>query len=156
MNATKVKYWDTVRFTLLVINLGPDTAVNARVKDLLPAGLKFVSASSPSYDPVSGIWIIGNLSKGEIAILDIIARVITSNRNITNVATVTSDIYDPNMDNNKASVTIEVAAKKPPGPGAKKPPGPGEIPMQPTGIPLLLMVFAVLSLIMGFGLSKKY
>ena len=148
VNATKVKYWDTVRFTLLVINLGPDTAVNARVKDLLPAGLKFVSASSPSYDPVSGIWIIGNLSKGEIAILDIIARVITSNRNITNVATVTSDIYDPNMDNNKASVTIEVAAKKPP--------GPGEIPMQPTGIPLLLMVFAVLSLIMGFGLSKKY
>ncbi|MGB9909388.1 MAG: DUF11 domain-containing protein, partial [Methanothermobacter tenebrarum] len=150
VNATKVRYGDTVRFIIGVINFGPDTAVNVRVTDLLPAGLQFVSASSPSYDPVSGVWIIGNLSKGSIATLSIIARVVTSNKNITNVATVTSDIYDPDMGNNKASVTIEVGGRPP------KPPSPWEVPMQPTGVPLVLMVFAVLSIIVGFSASRRY
>ncbi|MDI3484671.1 MAG: hypothetical protein PWQ74_1258 [Methanobacteriaceae archaeon] len=143
---------DTVRFTVIVENLGPDTAVNTRVIDLLPMGLQYVSstATQGSYDPATGIWTIGDLTSGAVATLEIIARVIVSDVSITNVATVTSGIYDPNLDNNMGSVTIEVSKKPTP-----KPPKPGEVPMQPTGTPLSLMVLGVLSIIAGFAVSRK-
>ena len=154
-NQTIVKYLDTVRFTVIVENLGPDTAVNTRVIDLLPMGLQYVSstATQGSYDPVTGIWTIGDLTSGAVATLEIIARVIVSDVSITNVATVTSGIYDPNLDNNMGSVTIEVSKK--PTPKPPKPPKPGEVPMQPTGTPLSLMVLGVLSIIAGFAVSRK-
>jgi len=150
VNNTAPRYGETVKFTLVVTNLGPDTAVNVLVTDLLPAGLQFVSASSSNYDPASGIWIVGSLANGAVATLEIIAKVIASDVTITNVATVTSDIYDPNLSNNKGSVTIKVAKKPTP-----KPPKPGEIPMQPTGTLLCLMVFATLAIISGFAVSRK-
>ena len=153
VNNTAPRYGDIIKFTMNVVNVGPDAAENVVVSDLLPSGLQFVSASSSSYDPVSGIWTVGNLAKGAVVSLEIIAKVIASDVTITNVATVTSDIYDPNPSNNKASVTIKVAKK--PTPKPPKPPKPGEIPMQPTGTPLYLMVFAVLAIISGFAVSRK-
>ena len=37
-----------VTFQIVATNQGPDVAVNATVKDILPAGVTFVSLSSPS------------------------------------------------------------------------------------------------------------
>ncbi|WP_146737604.1 DUF11 domain-containing protein, partial [Methanothermobacter tenebrarum] len=154
-NQTVVNYLDTVKFTLTVTNNGPDTGVNVRVTDLLPAGLQFLSAnaSQGSYNETTGIWTIGELANGAVATLDIIAKVVASNTSITNVATVTSDIDDPNPSNNRDSVTIKVGKK--PTPKPPKPPGPGEVPMQPTGTSLSLMLLAVLSIIGGFAVSRK-
>ena len=153
-NQTTVNYLDTVKFTITVENLGPDTATGVIVEDLLPAGFEWISDSSNgSYDPLSGIWTVGELANGTMATLEVIAKVMVSDVTITNVATVTSDIYDPNPDNNRDSVTIKVSKK--PTPKPPKPPKPGEVPMQPTGTPLSLMVFAVLSIIAGFATSRK-
>ncbi|BDH78982.1 hypothetical protein MTTB_03610 [Methanothermobacter tenebrarum] len=153
-NQTTVNYLDTVKFTITVENLGPDTATGVIVEDLLPAGFEWISDSSNgSYDPLSGIWTVGELANGTMATLEVIAKVMVSDVTITNVATVTSDIYDPNLDNNRDSVTIKVSKK--PTPKPPKPPKPGEVPMQPTGTPLSLMVFAVLSIIAGFATSRK-
>ncbi|HOL68858.1 MAG TPA: DUF11 domain-containing protein, partial [Methanothermobacter sp.] len=126
-------------------------ATNVRVSDLLPAGLQFVGAlaSQGTYNSGTGVWTLGDLASGAVASLQIIARVIVTNTTITNVAVVTSDVYDPDPSNNEASVTIKVM------PGPPKPPKPGEIPMQPTGTPLYLMLLAVLSIIGGFAVSKK-
>lgn len=154
-NVTSVNYLDTVKFTITAENLGPDTATGVTVTDLLPAGLEFVSSTTTqgTYDPSTGTWTIGELVNGATATLEIIAKVIVSDVAITNVATVTSDIYDPDPDNNRDSVTIKVSKK--PTPKPPKPPKPGEVPMQPTGTPLSLMVFAVLSIIAGFAISRK-
>ncbi|HPQ04754.1 MAG TPA: DUF11 domain-containing protein, partial [Methanothermobacter sp.] len=77
-NAATVNYLDTVKFTLTVTNNGPDAGVNVRVTDLLPAGLQFVSVNSTDYNSTSGIWTIGELAKGAVATLEIIAKVVAS------------------------------------------------------------------------------
>ena len=47
-----VKTGETVIWTITVINNGPDTAVNTRVTDKLPAGLVYVTHSGEgNYDP---------------------------------------------------------------------------------------------------------
>ena len=89
-----------VVFTVTVTNAGPDTAVNARVSDLLPAGFGFVSAtpSVGSYDNVTGLWSVGDLANGASATLQLVAQILASNTTLTNPANGSSDIYDWNID----------------------------------------------------------
>ncbi|MGV3639281.1 MAG: hypothetical protein ACO1NZ_02105, partial [Adhaeribacter sp.] len=53
---------ETVSFTVMVQNNGPDAATAVQILDPLPAGLSFVSASasSGSYDPASGLWTLAS------------------------------------------------------------------------------------------------
>ena len=103
-------YLDTVKFTVRVKNRGPDKATGVKVEDKLEEGLEFVEATATkgNYDPESGIWTVGDLAAGEEATLEIVAKVVESNTTITNVAKVTSDIYDPEPEDNEAEVTITV------------------------------------------------
>ena len=100
---------DLIYWTLEVTNNGPDVAVNAFVVDVLPDGLEYVSDDSAgSFDPESGIWILGNLDNGESRALRILTKVMVSNAVIINNANVTSATYDPNMDNNRDNSSITV------------------------------------------------
>lgn len=84
-----------VIFTITVTNAGPNATTGVTVKDLLPAGLNYVS-SSGSYVAGSGIWTIGGLGVGVSTTLTISATV-TNSGSMTNVAQVmTSDEFDPN------------------------------------------------------------
>ena len=65
---------DTVTYTLFVTNHGPSDATAIVVADTLPAGLTFVSQSG-GYDPVTGIWNVGDLPPGDTAWIDISASV---------------------------------------------------------------------------------
>lgn len=78
-----------VTFTITVRNSGPNTATNVVVQDQLPAGLSLVSytVSQGSYNPGTGIWVVGNLLNGATATLTITATV-TAPGNITNIAQV--------------------------------------------------------------------
>ncbi|WP_143198727.1 DUF11 domain-containing protein, partial [Bradyrhizobium sp. AS23.2] len=54
---------DTITFTVTLSNVGPTTATNVSVQDLLPAGLSFLSAtpSQGSYVNGTGVWTVGTV-----------------------------------------------------------------------------------------------
>ncbi len=98
-----------VTFTIAATNLGPNDATGVQVKDLLPAGLTFVSStvSQGSYTAGTGVWIIGNLALGVTAALHIVATV-TGTSKVTNVASRlagTPPDFDPGNNTSRASVT---------------------------------------------------
>ena len=100
------KYLDNVIYTIVVTNHGPDDSFNVTVRDVLPNSLRFISASG-NYDPVTGIWFIGHLAKGQSATLTITAQAIFPGI-ITNDANVTGSGYDVNLTNNHDNITITV------------------------------------------------
>ena len=79
-----------VTFTVTAHNNGPSPATGVQVKDLLPAGLVYVSSTTTAgpYDQVSGFWTVGTLTNGSTATLTITVKV-TSLTNVTNTATKT-------------------------------------------------------------------
>ena len=103
------KYLQNVTYTLTAHNNGPDTTTGVVVLDKLPAGLKFISASgNGTYDSTTGIWTIGTLANGENAILQIVAQIIASNTQITNIAGINGTNYDQNTTNNESNTTVTV------------------------------------------------
>lgn len=69
-----------VTFTITVSNLaGVSNATGVVVKDLLPAGVTFVSStpSQGTYAQGTGLWTVGNLNAGSNATLQIVATVTT-------------------------------------------------------------------------------
>ncbi len=101
------KYLDNVIYTIVVTNHGSDDSFNVTVRDMLPNTLRFISASG-NYDPVTGIWFIGHLAKGQSATLTITAQAIFPGI-ITNNANVTGSGYDVNLTNNHDNITITVS-----------------------------------------------
>ena len=94
---------DTVNYTITVTNLDSVDATDVVVNDLLPSGLKFISADPQGvYDPSTGIWNVGNLDAGASTKLSIRTKVIQSGE-ITNKATLNED---SNPSNNEAEVTF--------------------------------------------------
>jgi uncharacterized repeat protein (TIGR01451 family)/fimbrial isopeptide formation D2 family protein len=103
---------DNVTFTVTLENLGPSTAQTVAVNDLLPAGLRFVSAtpSAGSYSAGSGVWTLGAVTSGTTNTLLIVATVLAPSsgpaQQLTNTATATSTTPDPNPDNNTDDSTV--------------------------------------------------
>ena len=91
-----VNVGQNVSFTLTLANDGPNDATGVTVRDQLPAGLTFVSASpAADYDAASGIWTVGMIGNGATRSLFVTARVDQAGP-ITNVAQVaSSDQPDP-------------------------------------------------------------
>lgn len=98
---------DNVTFTLQLANAGPDTGTGVRVRDLLPAGLAFVSSSnsSGSYNSSTGIWDVGTLSAGGNLSLTIVATPTTADPLTNTAEVIASNQYDPDStpDNNVPS-----------------------------------------------------
>ena len=108
---TSYNLGDTVTVTVTVKNNGPDNASGVSIKDLLPTGLNYSSsnASTGSYDNTTGIWKIGNLNNGSTVTLTITA-IATALNNIINTASKNNETqYDPNLNNDAQSVTLNVA-----------------------------------------------
>ncbi len=103
---------DNVTFVVTVDNLGPSTAANVVVNDLLPAGLQYVShsASTGTYVPGTGIWTIGTMLSDASGFLTIVAQVTAPASGpalpVTNTATATSTTPDPNPENNTDDKTV--------------------------------------------------
>lgn len=71
-----------ISITMTVANApsSPNAASGIVVRNLLPAGLSFVSASgSGTYNPATGDWTVGTLAPGQNAALTIIATVLAGN-----------------------------------------------------------------------------
>ena len=82
---------DMITFTIDVVNQGPDDATGVVVTDQLPSGYTYESHSTAdgTYDEITGLWDIGNLTVGSTATLTITATVLGTGNHI-NLAEVTS------------------------------------------------------------------
>lgn len=103
-----------VTFTVTATNYGPNTAQNAYVNDTITCqGLTYQyishNVSKGSYDPNTGIWTIGNLEPGQSETLNITVEV-SGPGTITNTAEIRSDTPDSNLMNNRASISVTIAA----------------------------------------------
>jgi uncharacterized repeat protein (TIGR01451 family) len=96
-----------VTYTLTVTNNGPDAATNVTVSDPTPANLAFVSASIPC---VGGFpCALGDLAAGASTIVSVTFAIDTgASGSVVNVATVGSDTFDPNANNNDSSVSTTI------------------------------------------------
>ncbi|QNR86146.1 DUF11 domain-containing protein [Pedobacter riviphilus] len=102
-----------VVFTLKAENLGEGNAVGVSVTDLLPSGFTYVSSVAPSgtsYDPISGIWTIGDLASNASISLSITAKVVATGTNI-NTATITGSQPDQVTTNDQSSVSTITGSK---------------------------------------------
>ncbi len=112
VNDTAPNVGDNVTFTITLENVGPSTAQNVAVNDLLPAGLQFVSAtpSAGSYTAGSGVWTLGSVPAATTNTLLVVATVLAPSSGpaqaLTNTATATSTTPDPNPDNNTDQSTL--------------------------------------------------
>ncbi len=108
-----------VTFTITLTNDGPGEATGVIVRDVLPSGLVFVSATASSgiYDSQSGLWTVIRVAAGSSHTLQIVVRIV-SGTSIINVAEImASDQNDPdstpgneNVDEDDlSSVTLTVA-----------------------------------------------
>ena len=90
-------YGQTVQYSLVLVNVGPDGATGVKVQEKLPAGLVFrsvVSNSAGAYDAVTGDWIVGSVAAGATQTL-VLSVLINAPGPIVNVAQVsTSDQFD--------------------------------------------------------------
>jgi uncharacterized repeat protein (TIGR01451 family)/CSLREA domain-containing protein len=127
-NKTSVKQGDLLTYTVRVRNLGPETAPNVVVTNVLSTGVTFVSAThakgSHTAPPVGETgtvtWYLGDMldQANETTEIKVTVR-IKGKTTVTNTASVTSDAVDPNTANNTAALTVSVAA------GSTKPPAKG-------------------------------
>ncbi|MEI7901194.1 MAG: DUF11 domain-containing protein, partial [bacterium] len=108
-----------VTFTLVVNNKGPGNATSVSVRDILPTGLRFASASSGAYTSSNGTWNIGALSRNSSTSL-LITATTTRSGVITNSAQVWTAVQgDPDStpgnsvptedDQSQAVITVEEA-----------------------------------------------
>ena len=105
-----------ITFTLTLTNDGPDTATGVAVLDQLPAGLTFVSdnPSQGTYDNITGLWTVGSVPNQEVATLNIVATVTTTNPVVNTAQVSASDQPDPDStpgnnnpdEDDQASVTV--------------------------------------------------
>jgi uncharacterized repeat protein (TIGR01451 family) len=98
---------DTIRYTVTLIDTGPDAATDVRVTDLLPAGLTFVSAtpSQGTYDSGTGRWTLGTVTTTAPQTLVIDAKVTSPNPQTNTATIVHTDQFDPDTNNNTTSTT---------------------------------------------------
>jgi uncharacterized repeat protein (TIGR01451 family) len=95
-----------ITYTITATNNGPDKANGVQVTDSLPAGLTYSSytASTGSYNSLTGVWNIDNINDNQVETLNITAK-ITGTGTITNTAAVSAETqYDWNSNNNAETI----------------------------------------------------
>lgn len=102
---------DSVVFTIIVSNAGPDNASGVIFTDAVPSGIVFTNTSSGDYSISSNLWTIGDLDAGNVTTLLVYAYVEagTSGSTLTNtVQLISADQSDVNPANNQDSAVVVV------------------------------------------------
>ncbi|WP_298521337.1 Ig-like domain repeat protein [uncultured Methanobrevibacter sp.] len=100
---------DRIKFTVSVYNDGPCNATGVFVGEEIKHPLKFISANVTIGRYQDATWVIGNLNKGEVHNLTIIAEVVASG-DISNYVFVNGSDNDTNLTNNEYNLTNITAA----------------------------------------------
>lgn len=152
---------DTVLFTLKVGNQGPDSAQDVVMTYVIPGGLEFAGASvdngTYTYDASTRTitWNIGDVPVGD-PYLWLSLRVAQAGQYLIN-PTLTTSTYDPTLNNNIQSLTINAAAaeteKETETVNAQT--ETKTVGMQKTGIPVNYLILALLLIIGGYLTPKQ-
>lgn len=95
-------------YSIEVQNIGTANATEVKVDDILPAGVTYVSSTPSGYNNGTGVWTIGNLTKGSNTVL-LIEGTLNKIGSIINTAVVSGTNEDPTkLGNNTSTVTIPV------------------------------------------------
>ncbi|NDK56948.1 ice-binding family protein [Pontibacter fetidus] len=104
-----------VTYTIVASNAGPNAATGVIVTDVLPAGLQYQSHTTTkgTYDPTTGIYLVGDLGKDESVTLTIVAKIVAAGT-IVNEATITSPtLPDPDPSDNTDKERVDVTCDAP-------------------------------------------
>lgn len=143
---------DVIHLTIKVFNQGPGTSYKVVVNDMLPSGLSFISyyATYGTYDPVSGVWSVGDLPSGATATL-IIKSLSNQLGNFVNKVNVYSLTFNPHANTSTLSIDIrdtdDVSQLK--SVNAKT------IPLKNTGTPLLPLIVTLILILGGFLVTSS-
>lgn len=109
INNSNPNYNDLIKWTIIVSNNGPNMATGVIVNDLLPKSVEYISSylSKGFYNPVNGIWDVGNLNVGEKLQLNIVSKIVKTG-DITNVVNVKGNEKDSNLTNNHFEKSVHV------------------------------------------------
>lgn len=109
INNSNPNYNDLIKWTIIVSNKGPNMATGVTVNDLLPKSVEYISSylSKGFYNPVNGIWDVGNLNAGEKLQLNIVSKIVKTG-DITNVVNVKGNEKDSNLTNNHFEKSVHV------------------------------------------------
>ncbi|MCK5085976.1 MAG: choice-of-anchor A family protein, partial [Melioribacteraceae bacterium] len=66
---------EIIFYTLTVTNNGPSDATNIVVSDILPAGLDYQYSNPADYNPITGIWTVGDIASGNSKSIDIYVKI---------------------------------------------------------------------------------
>ncbi|TWU32279.1 DUF11 domain-containing protein [Novipirellula artificiosorum] len=100
-------FGENVTFTITASNSGPSTATGVIVRDVLPAGLSFVSAvgSQGSYNTTDGTWNVGSIVVGATPTLTLIGTVNALGLQVNTAEVIAIDQTDTNSTPNNNDPT---------------------------------------------------
>jgi large repetitive protein len=97
----------TTTYTIAVSNFGPSAAADAKVVDVLPAGVMFVSTASAGWSCTGAFTVTcthGSIAAGATASVDLLVAIAANvTGTVSNTATVSSTTGDPTLTNNSAT-----------------------------------------------------
>ncbi|MGV8984778.1 MAG: DUF11 domain-containing protein [Cypionkella sp.] len=100
--ATQATAGEALDFILTITNGGPDAPTGVRVLDLMPQGFAYVSddaaAQGDTYDPDTGIWVLGDVPAGSSHVLTIRVTMLDSGEHTNTAEIVASSLPDPDSD----------------------------------------------------------
>lgn len=101
---------EEVTWIITASNLGPDTAKNTKIYNKLPQGLKYIkhSTTKGTFNPKSGIWIIGNLSIDDGIVELWITTLALTNGKMINKAYIGTDSENSNINESYEEEKIDV------------------------------------------------
>jgi uncharacterized repeat protein (TIGR01451 family) len=110
-DADPVTVGDEIVYTITAANAGPDEAGTVQLTDAVPAGTSFVSATSSQGSCVEASGTVtcalGSLTSGGTATVTLRVTADQAGQ-VTNTASVSSDVDDPNGGNNSDSETTTI------------------------------------------------
>lgn len=103
-------------WTTTVHNISSNDATGVVLNDVIPSGVFFISyiSSQGTYDPVSGVWNVGDLAAGVTATIAIVVKAGIIPGPLTNTAIATANEPEITPGNNTDSDTIVIQPPIPP------------------------------------------
>lgn len=121
VDKNSVKQGELLTYTVRVQNLGPQTAPDVVLNNVLSSGVTFVEArqnkgsvtAPPQGETGTVTWYLGDMADQANEFAEIVVTVLVKGKTtVTNTATVSGDVADPNEANNTAAITVSVVAGK--------------------------------------------